>query len=193
MNIFLIAATTIDGMIGKGEDHVSTQWTSKADFKWFQQKTKEAGLCVMGSTTFRTIGRLLPNRTTIVMTRHPQKISQDYPNITYRDLEAATENTADLNTEVLYTTQLKPLQLQQLLSEAGYKNLAICGGSSIYTQFLQAGLVETMYLTVEPLLFGSGIPLLNAAIKEASQQWHLKEVHHLSQQTIVLEYRSNLD
>jgi dihydrofolate reductase len=47
------------------------------------------------------------------------------------------------------------------LAADGIHQLAICGGASIYQQFLAAGVVNKLYLTVEPILFGSGIRLFN--------------------------------
>lgn len=35
----------------------------------------------------------------------------------------------------------------------------VAGGSSIYSQFLSEGLITEVFLTVEPVLFGDGIPL----------------------------------
>ena len=69
MNIFLIAAQTVDGFIARDASHLSTRWSSKKVAQWFNSRTKQAGVIVMGRKTFDTIGRGLPGRVTIVMTR----------------------------------------------------------------------------------------------------------------------------
>ena len=58
-------------------------------------------------------------------------------------------------------TEDEPETLLKKLEERGFTEVAICGGSSIYTKFLKAGVVDTLYLTVEPILFGKGITLFN--------------------------------
>ena len=44
--------------------------------------------------------------------------------------------------------------------QLGFKELAICGGASVYTQYLKAGVLNTLYLTRETKVkLGSGIQL----------------------------------
>src|SRR3990172_3225178 len=65
------------------------------------------------------------------------------------------------NLEGVELTMKKPADLLSDLETRGYKEVAICGGASIYTMFLEANLVDTLYLTIEPKLFGKGVSLLN--------------------------------
>ena len=46
------------------------------------------------------------------------------------------------------------------LSNEGFTHASLAGGSHLYTQFLEAGLVDDVYLTIEPLTFGTGVPFL---------------------------------
>lgn len=165
MHVFLIAALTADGYIAREAAQVSTKWTSKEDAQFFGERTKQAGVCIMGSTTFDTINRPLPGRTSIVYSKNSQKYEQ------WGDQVRATT--------------LPPAQLLAQLQADGKQEVAICGGTSIYTQFMQAGLVERLYLTIEPVIFGSGLRLfadtLNTELK-------LVKTHQLSPQTIVQEY-----
>jgi len=164
MEVFIIAAQTADGFIGRDKDHISTQWTSKEDSKFFMQKTKEAGVVVMGRTTYETVGKPLPNRLNVVYTSNPEAIE-----------------TADN----LITTDQPPQQLINSLTNKQYDQVAICGGSSIYRMFMEAGVVDSLFLTVEPILFGTGIPLFD---KSMESQLNLKQIHQLSDQTVVMEY-----
>lgn len=61
MKVTLLMAMTLDGKIGKSHDHFP-DWTGKADKTLFVRLTKKAGVIIMGSKTFDTIGRPLPNR-----------------------------------------------------------------------------------------------------------------------------------
>lgn len=106
MNCFLIAAQTVDGFIAERNDQVSTAWTSGADKKWFSERTKQAGVIVMGSTTFRTINRPLPGRLTVIYTRNPEEF-------------------AEFSADQVMTTQLPPAELLQELEKKGFSEVAI--------------------------------------------------------------------
>ena len=170
MEVFIIAALTADGFIARRADQKSTVWTSQEDKQWFVQKTKEAKVCVMGRTTFETIGAPRSGRSILV-------------------LSSAGKTTLDLqDLELGRVTQvsLSPAELLTRLYELGVEQLAVCGGSSVYTQFLHAGVVDRLYLTIEPVLFGQGISLFNHHLENKIE---LVQVHDLSAQTKVLEYR----
>lgn len=136
MNVFIIAAMSVDGYIARHKDEFAG-WTSPADKKLFVELTKQAGVMVMGSTTARTIGRALPGRRTIVYTSQPD----------------------GLHIDGIETTNASPAELVAQLESEGASALAVCGGSSIYSQFMVAGVVNELYLTIEPVMFGGGIKL----------------------------------
>lgn len=162
MHVFLIAAITADGFIARDENQISTSWTSKADRMFFSERTKKAGVVVMGSKTYRTVGRPLPQRLNIVYTQHVQE-----------------------NQENLRFTSESPKNVIDNLEKEGFSEVAICGGSSIYTLFLQAGVVNSVYLTVEPVFFGKGITLSS---EELNVKLHLKKTEKISEDTLLLEY-----
>lgn len=60
-----IAAMSENRVIGNGLD---IPWHIPDDFKWFKQTTT-GQIVVMGRTTFESIGRPLPHRSTIVLSR----------------------------------------------------------------------------------------------------------------------------
>ncbi len=139
IKVFLIAAVSADGFIARAHNELA-DWTSKEDKKVFVELTKRAGVMVMGSTTFRTIGRALPGRRNIVYTHKIIEI------------------------DGVETTQETPHELVKRLESEGHTELAVCGGSAIYDMFLQAGVVDELYLTVEPVLFGAGITLAKSSL-----------------------------
>lgn len=63
--VSIIAAVSENGVIGKTG---RIPWHISADFKQFKEKTTGHAI-IMGRTTFRSLGRPLPNRTNIVITR----------------------------------------------------------------------------------------------------------------------------
>jgi dihydrofolate reductase len=66
-SITLIAAVAANGVIGAGNDLV---WRNREDLRRFKALTIDHTL-VMGRRTFDSIGRPLPRRHTIVVTRQP--------------------------------------------------------------------------------------------------------------------------
>lgn len=162
MKTFIIAAVTADGFIGKHAGHTA-DWTGGEDKKVFVQLTKEAGVIVMGSRTFGTIGRALPGRRNIVYTKHPELITA----------------------EGVETTTEPPAELLDRLTREGTQAIAICGGTSIYDLFMRAGLVDELYLTISPLLFGDGVRLFENSL-EASLR--LLDTSPVGTNSILLHY-----
>ena len=147
MTTFLIASITADGLIARHPHHLA-DWTSREDKQFFVEMTKKAGVVIMGSNTYETVGRPLKDRLNIVYSR-------------------------EKNYEGVEITQKDPAELLKELEERGYKEVAICGGSTIYTMFMTAGLVDKLYLTVEPVVFGAGMNLFN---KEFDRKLQLESV-----------------
>lgn len=166
MKVFLIAALTADGFIGRNASHLA-DWTSPEDKKLFVRLTKEAGVMAMGSRTFATIGRGLPGRKTIVYTSKPEA----FPTI---DGVEATKET--------------PEALVARLQTEGANGLAICGGAAVYNLFMQSGVVSELYLTIEPVLFGTGVPLFG---DEMETGLTLVDTKQLNDNTILLHYSVN--
>lgn len=165
-HVFAIAAISADGFIARNS-HQRVTWTSKEDKAWFHQRTLQARVCVMGGNTYRTINQPLPKRLNIVYTTNPKSITP---------------------AQNLRTTQATPQQLITDLAKEGFKEVAICGGSGIYTLFLKAGLLDTIYITVEPILFGQGVNLFTESLDTPLT---FKKLTHLSPQTILLEFAVN--
>lgn len=160
LRVFVIAALSADGFIARASDELA-DWTSKEDKKLFVELTKRAGVMVMGGNTYRTIGRALPGRRTIVYTRGQ---------IADNGVEATTE---------------APAKLVERLGREGYAELAVCGGGEIYDMFLAANAVDELYLTVEPVLFGQGVSLARSPL---AANLKLIEIRQLNDNAIMLHY-----
>lgn len=136
LKVFIIATMSADGFIARDSQHSPMYWSSKADKKRFVELTKRAGVVVMGSSTYKTIGRPLKDRINIVYSR--------------TEVFEGVEMTQD-----------DPLTLIKKLEARGVKEVAICGGTHIYSMFMKSGVVDTLYLSIEPLLFGKGMTMFN--------------------------------
>jgi len=165
MRIALIAAVSADGRIAESENHLSLDWTSREDTAFFVEKSTELGVVIMGRNTWKTIGKKLPGRWTVVMTRR-------------RPPEPPPEG-------VEFTSR-SPEGIVRDLSERGYKGIALSGGAEVNSLFLRAGLVDEVFLTVEPILFGDGI---NLGQGFGTIRMSLVDTRRLGKNTVLLHYR----
>lgn len=117
-NFHAIAAMSENRVIGS---QGKIPWHLPEDFRWFKHKTM-GGTLLMGRKTFESIGKPLPGRKTLVFTHH----SLDLPGV------ETCSNLALFDTEYLKT---QPEQ-----------NYWVCGGGTIYTQFLDR--CAYLYLTI---------------------------------------------
>ncbi|MFH1713114.1 MAG: dihydrofolate reductase family protein [Candidatus Jacksonbacteria bacterium] len=169
MKTVLIAAVTLDGKIAKSAYH-NVNWTSKEDKQFFRKETRKAGAVIFGSNTYKAIGKPMPRCLNIIMTRQPQK----YQSQTQKGL---LEFTTD-----------SPSVILDKLTKRGFKKAIIGGGSAIYSLFLQANLIEEIYLTVAPKIFGKGISLFqDVEIDEVN--WRLIDVGKLGEGEVLMKYK----
>lgn len=68
-----VAAMSLNRVIGRDN---AIPWHLPEDFKWFKRLT-QGHFVLMGRKTYESLGRPLPNRTNIVVTRHPRKLARD--------------------------------------------------------------------------------------------------------------------
>jgi dihydrofolate reductase len=110
-----IAAMSLNRVIGRGNQ---IPWHLPEDFKWFKKITT-GNIIVMGRKTFESIGRPLPNRETIIVSRS----GFSHPN---------TRTIGSLS------------ELAQFEKDA--REIFICGGAQIYVEALP--LCSELYLTL---------------------------------------------
>lgn len=115
--ITLIAAIAKNNALGKNNDLI---WHLPADLKRFKQRTSGHSI-IMGRNTFESIGKPLPNRTTIIITRN-KNYTQEGCKVVH-SLEEAIEITKD-NDEVY-----------------------LIGGAQIYKEALEKNLVDCLDIT----------------------------------------------
>lgn len=121
MKISLIAAMSKNRVIGVNQ---SLPWNIPEDLKRFRAITKNH-VCIMGRKTFDSVGRPLPNRTNIVVTRNPD-FSYDGV-VVVPSVEAALEKA-------------------KTLIKDPNEEVFILGGGEIYRQTI--GIADKIYLTV---------------------------------------------
>nr|AIA18828.1 RibD C-terminal domain protein [uncultured bacterium] len=142
MKTIVLAAVTLDGKLARNSSHY-VDWTSKEDKKLFYSTTKRAGVIILGDNTYKTFPAPLPGRLHLVLTYTP----------------AGKENIPG----VVEYTSAPPEAILDDLQARGYEEAVIGGGAQINALFLQHDLVDEIWLTIEPLIFGVGVDLFKGA------------------------------
>ena len=117
----IVAALDRNGVIGRGGE---LPWHLPDDLKRFKRMTM--GHClIMGRRTYDSIGRVLPGRVSIVITRHPQEVAPADRLLVASDLDTALDLVA--------TTDMD------------HREAFVVGGGQIYELALPRA--EQLYLT----------------------------------------------
>ena len=165
MRVVLLAALTVDGKIAR-DAHERTDWSSREDKRLFTQTSREAGVLIMGRHTYETLAAPLPGRLHLVLTRQPMR-SAAPPNVEF--------------------SSQPPERVLAELEQRGYRTAVLAGGAQTYRAFLAAGLVDELWLTIEPLAFGAGITLFGD--DPLDLRLALLECRQLNADSVHLRYR----
>src|SRR5688572_19487577 len=79
----------------------------------------------------------------------------------------------------------KSMPVQRLASE-GVEELAICGGTQVYTMFMKAGVVDNLYVDVQATVFGTGVALFSESLDHPIS---LQEVKRIGDNNVLLHYK----
>jgi len=144
MKIVLIFVSTLDGKVTKwGDSHIKL-WSSHQDQDYYKNIWDESQLIVMGSSTFNAESFPPSNHQLIIMTGHPDK---------YKRLKVSGK---------IEFTNESPLELIARFESKGHKQMLVVGGPHVATSFLKEQLIDELWLTFEPKIFGIGDNLVTA-------------------------------
>jgi dihydrofolate reductase len=145
-----MAAMSLNRVIGADG---KIPWHLPEDFKWFKKMTM-GNVIVMGRKTFESLGRPLPNRKNLVLSRHPQRLIKSHPEIfgQYHEWRGGehlkrahqfrfTKLGEMVETEIFVFNSLDRLNPDEFPNE-----IFICGGADIYAQALPR--CSDLYLTL---------------------------------------------
>lgn len=120
--IALVVARAENGIIGRDGD---LPWRMRGDLKWFKDITIGKPV-IMGRKTYESIGKALPRRTNIVVTR--------------------TEDFAPPDALVCESVAAAIMAARKDVVDLGAPEICIIGGGNIYSQTLK--LADKLYMTV---------------------------------------------
>ena len=164
--IRFIAAISLDGYIAgpNGE----ADWIVPDPETNFLSLMAQFDTLLVGRRTFETMVRAkrttMPGMRTVVLSTTLRQV--DYPSVTIigDGVEAAVKR----------------------LRANSQKDVWLFGGGEVFRRLLDAGLVDSVELALEPILLGGGIPLVRAALHRHQLQL---AAHRVSQVGVVhLEY-----
>lgn len=153
--ISLIAAIGKNGEIGKNNELI---WHIKEDMQYFKQMTLNHPV-IMGFNTYKSIGRALPNRKNIVITKNNKNKINDKNIFVYDDINNLIKGLKD------------------------DEEYFIIGGSSIYQAFYDVA--DKLYLTeinAEDKTADSYFP------KISIEDWHKKLIKHSRENNIEYDF-----
>jgi len=171
MQVILIAAQSLDGFITR-HDTPGSAFTSPADKAWFRAALAGFDASILGGVTYRAERALFladrhPRRRRMVLTRTPAAFA------------------ADAVPGALEFTDEAPAVLLARLRALGHPRCALLGGAQIHHLFLAAGLVDELWITLEPRLFGTGTPLVGGRL---DVPLHLLGQELLGGDTLLVKY-----
>ncbi|MFZ5561465.1 MAG: dihydrofolate reductase [Pseudomonadota bacterium] len=161
----LIAAVAQNGCIGVGN---KLPWYLPEDLRFFKRVTSGKPV-LMGRRTFESLGRPLPNRSNIVVTRNPDFTAPEGVRVVHSLAEAIRVGEAVAHVD-------------------GGREVVVIGGAQIYAEALPQ--VERMYITeVEKSVDGDAFfPAWNRAEwREVARERHRYEPAQLDYSFVVYE------
>jgi len=168
MKISIYIATSANGKISNHRN--VPDWLSPEYGQGFASICQKFKAVIMGKTTYNILAPdylpLQEDGTTVVLTTDEQAKSND-PTVIF------TKNSAS--------------EIAEMLTKKGHTEAVIIGGTLTMSEFINAGLVSDIYFVVEPVLFGSGLPLIKNV--ELELKLNLLEVSKLNENTVLLHYQ----
>jgi dihydrofolate reductase len=168
MKISVYLATSANGMISNRAN--VPDWLSPEYGQGFQAICRRVKAVIMGKRTHDILAPdhlPLAGEGTLVILTHDVAATPPTPNIVF------TDGTPDA--------------IVELLERRGHDEAVVIGGTETVSAFVRSRLVDELYLVVEPILFGAGLPLLRDV--DVDYRMRLLEVQKLSADTVQLHYR----
>jgi dihydrofolate reductase len=172
VKIILLAAVSLDGFITR-HDEPGSGFTSPEDKRYFQEAVLGFDCLILGSANYE-ISRewvrthLRPEQLKVVMTRNPERYA------------------GEVQPGRLEFTAQRPREVLEDLGARGFSRGGLLGGGEIYGLYLENGVVDEVWLTVEPLLFGEGTKL---SARKLDCRLKLLSTERLNDSTLLLKYR----
>lgn len=171
MHVILAYVSSLDGRITRGNSQNVREWTSDEDNAHLKTLIANCDALIIGRTTYEAVRpKATSHHRIIVMTSTPDRFADDV-------VPGQREFVAD-----------DPSALLARLSAEGCSRILLLGGPHMATAFLQQHLIGTLAITIEPYIFGAGMPFTDPILLDIPLE--LQDTKPLNQRgTLVLNYR----
>ncbi|WP_285055605.1 dihydrofolate reductase family protein [Pedobacter ginsengisoli] len=167
MKTIIYLASSANGLISNSRN--VPDWLSPEYGQGFMDISQRTQAVIMGKTTYNILAPdylpLKEGGSLVVLTHDTQ--------------------TLPAQSNILFTDD-SPKEIIEQLTAKGHTEAVIIGGTETISAFVKAGLVNEIIFVMEPVLFGSGLPLLKDI--ESEYQLSLLEVNKLNDNTVQLHY-----
>ncbi|MCL4396834.1 dihydrofolate reductase family protein [Candidatus Parvarchaeota archaeon] len=166
VNVAIYMHVSINGMIARLDNSDFSSELARSDFLKMIKRYK---VNVIGRNTFNMASKSndFPlDGFNIVVTSHKIKLKKEWKNV--------------------IMANKKPKEIIKIIESNGYKSAMVAGGK-LATSFLKEGLVNELYINVEPIAFGKGIPIF--ANEKFEKRLELLQVKKFSKNEVRLHYR----
>jgi dihydrofolate reductase len=137
----IVAVLSLDGRIARDSKHF-TGWSSREDKEFLHSFLDNSDVVVVGRNTWVAARHRLSKRNCVVFTSKVDGVVVKGENLVFFNPRKS--------------------DFFDFVSKSGFVKVAVLGGSMVFSYFLDNGLVDNIYLTVEPLVFGSGLCLFDS-------------------------------
>ncbi|OGY43776.1 MAG: hypothetical protein A2729_00825 [Candidatus Buchananbacteria bacterium RIFCSPHIGHO2_01_FULL_39_14] len=163
-----IVVATLDGKIAQDERHYS-DWSSREDKIFLKYFLDQSDLIVVGNNTYKLI-KPLQRRRCLVFTSQVKTISK--------------------KSELCFYCNPQNVSLKNLFKKFNFSKIAILGGTKTYSLMLKEKLIDEIYLTIEPIIFGQGLNIFD--LKLPPNFFKLISIKKLNDKGSVLLYYSKI-
>jgi len=138
-----------------------------------------------------TFCNLVSQKRNFIAGRKSYEIVNQWPEYNFNtvdaDLKIVVSQKKTLNLTAPYRLVGSPREAIKVLSDAGFGEGLLVGGSELNTAFLREGLVDEIRINVEPVMIANGLPFLSACNLDVPLQ--LEEVIKNDRGIVTLRYR----
>lgn len=166
IKVSMIMLQSLDGFIAKNQND-KLDWGSKEDKQNYKAKTVEIGTIICGTNTYLQVPDFaLKNRKVYVLTNRPEELPA-------KDGVTLFKGT--------------PESLIEKVKQDGITEVAVVGGGHIYNSFLASSLVDEIFVTIAPVVFGVGIHGFGESV--LTNKFELVSVDKMGEGEVYLHYR----
>ena len=164
MRVVLYMAVSVDGFIARNDD--DTSWISRAEWDSYSSRVRQAGCLIIGHRTYD------------ILTKQPEFTE-------FKDIKIIV--VSQRSVPLLSPGHLlahSPSEALTFLKD--FHEAVVAGGSLLNASFLDENLLDEIYLDIEPVILGAGVPLFKD--KDSAHDLKLVGIKNISEDEVQLHY-----